>query len=579
MFGIGFAYFRLKIKRNDYAAIAILVVCSTLIVISQPGIIPYMLFFVIAVIAPGRFCSNPPSKLLLFSILLFMITCLIFLNCGFTVPIIRMFMYNNMFGMPMEYFVRVMGITDPALRKIVNDFVSDQSTFLFNYTKAGTALILCGVYAYLFQYAIAATVPGTPAPPKPDALRMPRNSVFLLLFAYAAMHVFGKFGFKSLTPGVILFNIFAIAAAALMLTIFVVFLYDYAGARRPSRKFLIVFYIGAFFTILVRSAAVLPPGNGMPLGAAGLVWSAIVFLYVIHGMILTYKFTSGSAAIKPFLLLLFIISFIIHELLLAMFVLGILDNLFGLRQFVSARMPGMASPKPAGSGRVFVFSIAVVTVAVIIAAWTLTSHGSHGSAKAGDLYPGFDLPEKIAGFSSEQRGNEVLVSSPKNSFFIDVYEHPNRKGAVATNNVTPGEAAAMCEAEGKRLCTAEEWAYACASGDNNLAYYLDKRKLESYNLVFKSCSWGNHKPLLTAKCGRYPKCGNTYGVHDMMGNLWEWVSLPGGSGMTGLAGPGENNGCQRCRRCDWTAVYFDEQIKLLDLKRIGFRCCRSASGN
>ena len=48
------------------------------------------------------------------------------------------------------------------------------------------------------------------------------------------------------------------------------------------------------------------------------------------------------------------------------------------------------------------------------------------------------------------------------SFCIDKYEWPNKKGKVPSVNVSWIRAKMYCYDEGKRLCTAEEWQYACS---------------------------------------------------------------------------------------------------------------------
>src|ERR1700722_6085374 len=46
-------------------------------------------------------------------------------------------------------------------------------------------------------------------------------------------------------------------------------------------------------------------------------------------------------------------------------------------------------------------------------------------------------------------------------YYIDVLPFPDEEGAIPTLNVTREDAARMCEAKGKRLCSELEWEHAC----------------------------------------------------------------------------------------------------------------------
>ena len=54
-------------------------------------------------------------------------------------------------------------------------------------------------------------------------------------------------------------------------------------------------------------------------------------------------------------------------------------------------------------------------------------------------------------------------------FYIDIYEYPNQRGTLPKVDVTWGEAESLCAAQGKRLCTEQEWQKAC-TGPQNFAY-------------------------------------------------------------------------------------------------------------
>ena len=46
-------------------------------------------------------------------------------------------------------------------------------------------------------------------------------------------------------------------------------------------------------------------------------------------------------------------------------------------------------------------------------------------------------------------------------FCIDRYEFPSRRGAHPPSMINAYDAAALCEAKGKRMCWESEWASAC----------------------------------------------------------------------------------------------------------------------
>ncbi len=117
---------------------------------------------------------------------------------------------------------------------------------------------------------------------------------------------------------------------------------------------------------------------------------------------------------------------------------------------------------------------------------------------------------------------DLAPGAPDRPFFkvcIDKYEYPNKMGVMPTGNISYEDAKKMCESQGKRLCTADEWKWAC-SGKEDLPFpygtTLDKSKCNSE---------GTRKPETS---GLRHNCSSKYGVFDMVGNIFEWVETPEG---------------------------------------------------
>ncbi len=167
--------------------------------------------------------------------------------------------------------------------------------------------------------------------------------------------------------------------------------------------------------------------------------------------------------------------------------------------------------------------------------------------------------------------NEVEVAPGR---FMDTYEYPNRVGEVPVVGVTWGEARGLCEAAGKRLCSAKEWEDACAGPDRLPWPYGDRP-------VTGACA-----TLGTgiAKSGHHLACVSPSGVHDLAGNVWEWTDTPLDAPV--LAPPG-GAALREIRGGSWTT----DDLKATCLPRdgyplapegavfpdLGFRCCRGES--
>jgi formylglycine-generating enzyme required for sulfatase activity len=170
-------------------------------------------------------------------------------------------------------------------------------------------------------------------------------------------------------------------------------------------------------------------------------------------------------------------------------------------------------------------------------------------------------------------------------FCIDRYEWPNQAGAKPLVAMDWNEARTECEGAKKRLCADSEWTLAC-EGQERLPYpYGYVRNAEACNIdkpyiMPDDAKWANPhtRPEEIARLdqrdpsGARESCVSPYGVHDMTGNVDEWVTNEKGKEkekpyVSGLKGGYWGPVRDRCRPMttdhnQWHTGY-----------QIGFRCC------
>jgi hypothetical protein len=170
-------------------------------------------------------------------------------------------------------------------------------------------------------------------------------------------------------------------------------------------------------------------------------------------------------------------------------------------------------------------------------------------------------------------------------FCIDRYEHPNQEGAHPPVMVSWYDGQAACAAQGKRLCWQSEWESACEGPEKLPFPYGLERDPKQCNIdnpyvkpnldrVYSSNAEVQDKELLrldqSVASGARPGCVSGFGVHDLTGNVDEWViseENKGKSMWAGLKGGAWGHVRNACRPMttshppDFT-YYF-----------ISFRCC------
>lgn len=173
------------------------------------------------------------------------------------------------------------------------------------------------------------------------------------------------------------------------------------------------------------------------------------------------------------------------------------------------------------------------------------------------------------------------------SFCVDQYEYPNKKGELPALLISWTDAKKTCEGLGKRLCTEDEFNFAC-EGPEMLPYTYGyvrdpskcsidkeyrkrKKKLFRYEKCMQRPACKAHLAELDQRlpAGSLPSCVSPFGVYDMNGNINEWVEIPGQKypDRSGLKGGWWGPVRGRCRP---TVDFHKEDDYGYEE---GFRCC------
>jgi formylglycine-generating enzyme len=193
-------------------------------------------------------------------------------------------------------------------------------------------------------------------------------------------------------------------------------------------------------------------------------------------------------------------------------------------------------------------------------------------------------PERCEAYDRDQwlAASKVLPTRPM-AFCIDRFEYPNRKGEHPVVMVNFYEAQAACSSVGKRLCSEDEWTFAC-EGEEATPYvtgYIRDPEACVIDRPWKpfdaSALAGRATTRVKAELDRLwqgvpsgsrPLCRSAFGVYDLTGNVDEWTRSTGTTERAsvlkgGYWGPVRTR-CRPATRAHDEMHSFYQQ---------GFRCC------
>ena len=192
----------------------------------------------------------------------------------------------------------------------------------------------------------------------------------------------------------------------------------------------------------------------------------------------------------------------------------------------------------------------------------------------------------------------LVLPTTNQAYEMDAYEYPNARGE-RPQSASFFQAARLCAAEGKRLCSPSEWRTACQadqtrrfSSTDDLAAY-DSR--DHFGVRFCNVPGSAFSQFSTneqlAPSGSFPNCGAT-GVFDLTGNMDEWIAAIDDAGDLAVyvtaSSVYESGACDGASLVSTlsiegqdpydlevlAAIMADSPLQTYEQPLLGFRCCR-----
>jgi formylglycine-generating enzyme required for sulfatase activity len=150
---------------------------------------------------------------------------------------------------------------------------------------------------------------------------------------------------------------------------------------------------------------------------------------------------------------------------------------------------------------------------------------------------------------------------------IDRFEHPGVAGAPPLSQIDWAGAREACAGAGKRVCTEAEWLSACEGAAGRRWPTGDTLPLGACHIGQGPSSGQPGEPRTVDPAGG---CATPEGVHDLAGNVWEWVAGPDRAGVLRGGGWDLSAGFAQCR-------VRATPPEGMATKELGVRCCADPS--
>jgi formylglycine-generating enzyme len=192
-------------------------------------------------------------------------------------------------------------------------------------------------------------------------------------------------------------------------------------------------------------------------------------------------------------------------------------------------------------------------------------------------------------WSHYAQGQALAVPAPPDFQLSEDFEPraESREGVTPSGYLSGNLAEIACRNAGKRLCTLDEWVFACRGESARKFPYGDHyedgvcnvfREAHPAQILHGDMSTGHLDPRLNLvdgasgpllrKTGATTTCRSVWGndaAYDMVGNLDEWVEADRGAFLGGFYSRSTREGCD-AKVSSHPRAYFDYSL--------GTRCCR-----